>query len=101
MSSMLQELQTLIGRKVVVDDVPCELIEVLSEGPAIVLLKLSGDKIIQHDQYGDARRRVTQTYTIPVYSEVDSGLHPVLRTLLTPEETGRLHNLAFGSVREE
>lgn len=69
-------LRTLIGRRVVFQDAVCEVLEVLDDGPAIVLRRTGGDTVIQPNQYGDASRRVPQTHTIPVFAPGSRDPHP-------------------------
>ncbi|HKJ09891.1 MAG TPA: hypothetical protein VKA76_12470 [Gammaproteobacteria bacterium] len=69
-------LRTLIGQRVVYQDTECEILEVLDDGPAIVLRCAGSTRIIQPNQYGDASRRVPQTHTIPVFAADSDDPHP-------------------------
>ena len=51
------------------------MIEVLEDGPSLVLQPTDEDGIIQPNAYGDARRRVPQTFTVQVLSDDGTGLH--------------------------
>jgi hypothetical protein len=51
------------------------VIEVLEDGPSLVLERERGSTIIQANQYGDASRRVRPTLTIPVLSPDKKQLH--------------------------
>ena len=75
-------LQSLIGARLYYRHTPCEIIEILAEGPALVVQDCSADKTIQADQYGEARRRVAQTYTVPLLNVRGDGPNPVLAELL-------------------
>ena len=71
----LEQLRGMIGISVRHQGAVCCVIEVLEDGPAIVLADAENTEI-QDNQYGDPHRRVTQTYTIPVLSADRSGIHP-------------------------
>ncbi|RRQ20602.1 hypothetical protein D6C00_00460 [Thiohalobacter thiocyanaticus] len=63
----LQRLRAAIGQVVQVQDRACRIMEVLEDGPSVVIECLGMDKTIQANQFGDATRRVAQTRTIPLY----------------------------------
>lgn len=71
----LAQLRGLIGQRVMHRGIACSVIEVLEDGPALVLRDLEGNTAIQDNQYGDPRRRVGRTYTVPVLDEAGSALH--------------------------
>lgn len=71
----LEELRSLIGRDVSFAGQHCRVIEVLEDGPALVL-SCSADNVIQANQHGDATRRVPMTRTIPVLNREHTELHP-------------------------
>ncbi|MDH5545320.1 MAG: hypothetical protein OEZ43_06985 [Gammaproteobacteria bacterium] len=62
------QLRNMIGLLVRYEGVHCKVVEVVDEGPAIVLEDLEFHLSIQADQHGEAHRRVPQTYTIEVFS---------------------------------
>lgn len=64
----LDKLRTLIGKKVDHQGVTCEVIEVLEDGPTLILQDCELHPVIQPDQHGEAHRRVPTTRTIPVFS---------------------------------
>ncbi|WJW76784.1 hypothetical protein QVG61_06795 [Thiohalobacter sp. IOR34] len=64
----LDELRRWIGRELDFLEEPCQVLEVLSDGPAVVLCCRCGETEIQGNQYGEANRRVPRTLTIPVYT---------------------------------
>ena len=82
---MLDHLQKFIGEEVVYDGNRCELVEVLHEGPSLVLMCVESHTTIQTDQHGGAHRRVHGTYTIACISELHNDLHPIIKQLL-PED---------------
>lgn len=75
---ILQKLRALIGRQAVIRERPCELIEVLEDGPQLVLRCLGECSVIQPDQYGEAHRRVPQTIAVPVFDLEGKALNPFL-----------------------
>jgi hypothetical protein len=76
----LEQLRGMIGQKVRYEGVRCQVIEVLEDGPSLVLIDV-GEDGIQIDQYGNPRRRVPQNYTVPVLSAAADGLHPAFLAL--------------------
>ncbi len=82
---MLDYLQKFIGEEIVYNGSHCQLIEVLHEGPSLVLMCVDKQTTIQTDQHGGAHRRVQETYTISCISELHNELHPVIKQVL-PED---------------
>lgn len=76
-----EQLRRMIGIQVYHQGKPCVVIEVLEDNIALVLQALEGDATIQGNQFGDARRRVPLTYTIPVLNTERDSLHPDFLTL--------------------
>lgn len=69
-------LRNIIGQNVVYEGYACRIIEVLEE-PMFLVLQISTDEtIIQPNQYGDAHRRVSETFIIPVLTVDRMALHP-------------------------
>lgn len=84
----LAQLRNMIGLRVRHGDLLCEIIEVLDDGPTLVLKDITR-AIIQSNKFGDASRRVPETYTVPVRSTDHAGLHPAFRALeLVDHRTG-------------
>ncbi len=69
-----EQLRALIGQRVLHEGCLCQVIEVLEEGPCLVLQDLGGPDI-QPDQYGEAHRLAPRTYTVPVWDEAQGELH--------------------------
>ncbi len=92
MERLLGELQKLIGRQLRYEGCHCEVIEVLAEGPAIVLYKHSPSEI-QANWFGEAQRRAPGTYTLPLVSRVTKDLHPVVLALLSDDEARTIRGL--------
>ena len=67
-SIALDKLRSLIGVKVEHNGIVCEVIEILEDGPSLILQDCELHPIIQPDQHGEAHRRVPTTRTIPIYS---------------------------------
>ena len=72
----IQQLRGMIGLYVIHNGIPCQIIEVLEDGPSIVLQSISDEGTIQGNQHGDATRRVRETFTIPVLSKDKTEIHP-------------------------
>jgi len=85
-------LRELIGRQSMVDGVHCQVIEILENGPCVVVCETLGSEI-QSNQYGDPQRRVPRTHTLPLKSTVHDDLHPVVCTLAGAELAERLRRL--------
>ena len=52
--------------------------EILEDGPALVLRDCEMHTVIQADQHGEAHRRVPTTITIPLFDRDGSALNPAL-----------------------
>lgn len=68
---IIKQLNSWIGRVVRFQDAIYEIIEVLEDGPALVLQDAQQHTTIQPDQHGEAHRRVPHTCTvhIPIINE--------------------------------
>lgn len=88
-----EQLRQLIGHQVQLQGRTCQVIEVLEDGPCLVVECMEGPSTIQGNQFGDGSRRVQQHHTVPVYSSVDRDqLHPVFAEIwqgITEPPTGR------------
>ena len=64
-----EQIRGMIGLQVKYHDTFCRVVEILDDGPAIILEDMESQRnSIQADQHGEAHRRVPQTYTITVLS---------------------------------
>ncbi|MBI5462502.1 MAG: hypothetical protein HY941_09990 [Gammaproteobacteria bacterium] len=72
----LERLRACIGREVMCAGEPCTVIEVLEEGPTLVLSCQSGNTVVQANQHGEATRRVPRTRTVPVFNADSDQPHP-------------------------
>lgn len=76
------DLNGLAGRHVEYRGTRYMILEVLPEGPAVVLQSLSEDsRALQDDQYGNPSRRVPYTLTVALLDASGSGLNPALTWL--------------------
>lgn len=72
----VERLRNLIGKEVSHNGKSCHIIEVLEDGPALILQQSEFLTRIQADQHGEAHRKVPTTITVPVLddeSEAFSG----------------------------
>ncbi|WP_038054748.1 hypothetical protein [Thioalkalivibrio sp. ALJ1] len=94
---MIDILAPLIGIQGEVDGCVVELVEVLDEGPrglpGVALMKMGAERSIQANQYGNPLCRHSEIRTLPMLSEVDRNLHPVLRQLLPEDVVAELRAL--------
>lgn len=75
----LKQLRGMIGIQLVFNNRPCQVIEVLEDGPSIVLQYF--EKNIQQDQHGNAHRRTPETVCIPVLSGNKKELSEIFLSL--------------------
>ena len=80
----VEDLQNLIGKEVNYEGGTCKVIEILEDGPALILQQRNTEIGIQCDQHDGAHRRVPQTITIPVIDEKTKELHPDFVSLNLP-----------------
>lgn len=71
-----EQLRRMIGVRVRHQGVDCVVIEVLEDNVALVLQVAEGEGTIQSNQFGDARRRVPQTFSVPILDAAHDALHP-------------------------
>ena len=72
----LDQLRGMIGLRLIHQDITCQVIEVLEDGPSLVLQSLNEAPTIQPNQHGEAQRRTPVTYTVPVLNQDKTELHP-------------------------
>ncbi|WP_018870782.1 MULTISPECIES: hypothetical protein [unclassified Thioalkalivibrio] len=86
---LIDLLCPLVGVRGEVDGHVVELVDILDEGPGgqpgIALMDAGVDRSIQTNQYGDPLSRHSRVRTLPLLSEVEPDLHPVLRALIPAE----------------
>jgi hypothetical protein len=69
-------LRGLIGKRVSHRGLVCLVVEVLEDGPALVLQDCKGGPTIQPDQFGDAHRLAPRSLILPVRGPQGLGLNP-------------------------
>lgn len=77
----VDQLQYLIGMRVSFQGACCRIIEVLEDGPELVLQECDERTTIQPDQHGEAHRRVPHTLTIPIMSPDKKEFSPAFLSL--------------------
>ena len=76
-------LRQLIGRNLTYQGITCRFIDILAEGPQLVLQDCDAGKVIQTNQYGEANRRVPHVFTVPLLNPRRDGLNPALPSSLS------------------
>ena len=69
----LDQLRKMIGDKVSYQGLDYQIIEVLDDGPSVVLRSLS-TRDMQMDQYEESARRVPEVVTVPVLTHDQASL---------------------------
>lgn len=62
------QLRSMIGLTVDHQGIHCRVVEILEDGPSLVLESMVPPLSIQPDQHGEAHRRVPQTYMVEILS---------------------------------
>ena len=75
------KLKQLLGQTLNYQAIDCQVIEILTDPPALVLQGRLERKIIQPNQYGDAGDRIIETFTVAVFNQRDDGFNPDLPEL--------------------
>lgn len=70
----LDQLRELIGVRVEYNGLQCEIVEILEDGPALILQHDDSTAVIQADQHGEAHRKVPPTLTIQIFAADGKGL---------------------------
>jgi hypothetical protein len=76
-SKLLRQLRSLVGKPVEYNGHACRIIEVLDAENALVVRCEGRQRVIQHNQFGEATRRVQQCHTLPLFDDNDD-LNPVI-----------------------
>ena len=71
----LDQLRGMIGLLLLHQGILCRVIEVLEDGPSLVLQSIEEEPGIQPNQHGEATRRAPVTYTVPVLNNTKDELH--------------------------
>ena len=62
------KLKQLLGQSLTYQGIPCRVIEILADEPALVLRDHRDHKVIQPNQYGDAGDWLPRTFTVAVFN---------------------------------
>jgi hypothetical protein len=77
----IEQLRNMIGTKLMHQGICCQVVEVLEDGPSLVLVSIDDEDEIQTDQYGNPMRRVPQNFTVPVLTQDRTSIHPAYLAL--------------------
>jgi hypothetical protein len=77
----VEKLQNLLKRSITYQGVECRIIEILAEGPALVLQDCRQERVIQGNQHGEASRRAPRLITVNLLNVRRDGINPVLAEL--------------------
>lgn len=83
-------LEKLIGCCGEVEGKWLEVIEIIHDGPQIVLKQTDAKTTILNNQYGEASSLTYQTFSVPLHSALNDDLHPVVKRLLGEKESKAL-----------
>jgi hypothetical protein len=72
----LSQLRGMIGLRVRYEGQIWQVIEVLEDGPSLVLEAVEQARVLQADQYGEKFRWVPQQVTVAVLAPERTELHP-------------------------
>ena len=75
----LDQLRGMIGIKLCYNNKECQVIEILEDGPSLVLQYFEND--IQENQHGTAHRRTPETFCITVLSNDKEELSELFLSL--------------------
>jgi len=75
-------LKRLLGQTLTYQGTMHQVIDILDEGPAVVLQEYSARRTIQANQHGEAHRWVPQTVTVAVLNVRRDALNPLLPELV-------------------
>jgi Rps23 Pro-64 3,4-dihydroxylase Tpa1-like proline 4-hydroxylase len=76
-------LESWIGLETIFEGKRLRVIEVLNEGPSLVVEELDGALELQENAYGFFEGFAPKTYVVPVFSSLDRHTwHPLVQALL-------------------
>ncbi|MGB9670926.1 MAG: hypothetical protein ACP5OY_07215 [Halothiobacillaceae bacterium] len=87
--TLLQHLSGLLGREALIEGRRLCVVEILREGPLLVLRE-PGNATLQDNLYGQPRRHAPRHFQVPLVSELGDRLHPVARQFMSEEEAEAL-----------
>ncbi len=77
-------LAPLLGITATVEGKELTVVEILPELPALVLQEQAHSKShFQENQYGETGRKVQKTFTVNLWNEQGTDVHPVVRSLVS------------------
>ncbi len=71
-------LRSLIGHAVEFRGRELRIVEVLEDGPSLVLEQAQGARAIHGNQYGEAGRRSPDTWTLPIFGSDGITVNPLI-----------------------
>ena len=74
-------LRSLIGHAVKFRGRELRIVEILEDGPSLVLEQAQGARAIHGNQYGEAGRRSPDTWTLPVFASDGATVNPLITEL--------------------
>lgn len=74
--NLLFRLRTLIGQRVRLHGEPFQVIEILPEGPVVVLQDLTSEAVIQANAQGEASRLAPRIVEVPAWLGGERTLDP-------------------------
>lgn len=92
--ALIHDLSDLLGREALIEGRRLCLVEVLRDGPMLVLRE-KGNEALQDNLYGQPRRRAPRHFHVPLVSEFGDRLHPVARQFMTDDEATTLARRLF------
>ncbi|MGK0673304.1 MAG: hypothetical protein ABWU16_01390 [Halothiobacillaceae bacterium] len=95
--TLLQHLSGLLGREALIEGRRLCLVEILREGPMLVLRE-QGHATLQDNLYGQPHRHVPRHFQVPLISELGNRLHPVARQFMTDQEAKALASKLFSGT---
>ena len=87
----VDHLRDLIGTRALYNGVMFEIIEVLEDGPSLVLQDCEKHTTIQADQLGEAHRRVPETMTLPIALTTSGDIDTKAIGLVILDKHNNLH----------
>ena len=75
------KLKTLLGQTLTYQGIPCQVIEILADEPALVLRDQNHRTVIHANQYGDAGDHLPKIHTVPLFNLRRERLNPDLPEL--------------------
>lgn len=96
-NDLLDHLSLLLGREAVIEGRHVRVVEILREGPSLVLRE-TASRELQDSLYGQPRRRASRHFQVAIKSELGAQIHPVVRAFLKDEEHAVLTRALFASA---